>query len=350
MTTKRKTGFTKITLPNSPSSGVTVGFTLSFPLDGARVGTVTLPVLPCVNIASGPAALFAEQLEQSTTSRATRINRTRAVNEFGGGTSTGKTRISLFDLLPNLFPAFVPVRPTLSPGLAGEILSRLGQEFFHNLQLALDILSIVPLEIPFQQAKMVLRIMGRQLNRTLQVLPRLAPAADARRPARRLKVEQTKVSVRPGVVELRVEVACRFEFTFHFLNDSQRAKRFGLRQLAEVHREVIMAGDRLRIARHQLPTGGDALVGDQFTLIVVFREVRPVEASATELPRCLNVIGAVLKFFSRLLIILFRAFGEGRIVFAEAKPDGCEQPEDAEAPTTRSRSRFPVSLVTAYSP
>src|SRR5437660_12475756 len=92
MTTKRKTGFTKMTLPNSPSSGVTVGFTLSFPLAGARVAAVTLPVRPCVNIASGPAAFFAEQLDQSTTSRATRINRTSAVNEFGGGTSTGKTR------------------------------------------------------------------------------------------------------------------------------------------------------------------------------------------------------------------------------------------------------------------
>src|SRR5437588_337114 len=251
MTTKRKTGFTRITLPNSPSSGVTVGFTLSFPLAGARAGTVTLPVRPCVNIASGPAAFFAEQLDQSTTSRATRINRTRAVNEFGGGTSTGKTRISLLDLLPNLFPAFVPVRPTLRPGHAGVIRSRLGQEFFHNLQLALDILSIVPLEVSFQQAKMVLRIIGRQLNRTLQVLPRLAPAADARRPARRLKVEQAKVSVRPGVIELRVEVARRFEFTFHFLNDSQCAERFAQAAGSSQKQSRPGATNPMRLRHHQ---------------------------------------------------------------------------------------------------
>src|SRR5206468_7382311 len=82
--------------------------------------------------------------------------------------------------------------------------SRLGQELFHNLQLALDILSIVPLEISFQQAKMVLRIIGRQLNRTLQVLPRLAPAADARRPARRLRSEE-----HTSELQSRSDLVCR---------------------------------------------------------------------------------------------------------------------------------------------
>ena len=87
---------------------------------------------------------------------------------------------------------------------------------------------------------------------------------------------------------------------------------------------------------------------DGFTLIVSFREIRPIEAGATELPRCLSVVGAVLKFFSRLLIILFRAFGEGRLVFAEAKPARCDQPNEAQAPPTQMRKQFTAFFVAAH--
>src|SRR5438128_9743269 len=90
MITKRNRGFTKTTLPDTPSSGVTAGFDLSFPVDGEAAVAVPVPGLPPPGLASGPAALFKAQPDQSAASRATATNRVTAPDEFGEGTSPGK--------------------------------------------------------------------------------------------------------------------------------------------------------------------------------------------------------------------------------------------------------------------
>jgi len=104
-----------------------------------------------------------------------------------------------------------------------------------------------------------------------------------------------------------------------------------------------MAANRLRIARNQLPAGGDPFVGNGFTLIVVFREV-PSRSRRGRIATPPQRHWCCSEFFSRLLDTLSARLAKAVWFFAEAKPDGCEQPDDAETPTTRSRSRFQSRL------
>ena len=73
-------------------TAVTVGFDGFVSRDDEGGGTPALPAWPPPSIASGPAVLFAAQPDNSRASSSPGINRIETVNEFGGGTSTGKQR------------------------------------------------------------------------------------------------------------------------------------------------------------------------------------------------------------------------------------------------------------------
>ena len=98
---------------------------------------------------------------------------------------------------------------------------------------------------------MIFRKIRRQLDGLLQQRLRLGRVADADRPARGVAIEQAQVPFGPGMVELRIQLPRRLEFLFHLLDERERAKIFRARKLAEVHRQIIMAGGKFRLAHDE---------------------------------------------------------------------------------------------------
>src|SRR5438874_4482395 len=167
MTTKRNTRFIRTTFPDKPSSGLTSGLEPTIDRDGDTALAVTEPALSAAAAASGPAPFLAAQPGPSTVSSATRTSRMNAVNKFrecNVNRQSGRLLFQSAGFRLNFFPAFVPIDPALRPGLAGKFLPRPGQQLLRNLQHALNIFLLAPLQISFEQAKTVLRVIRRQFN------------------------------------------------------------------------------------------------------------------------------------------------------------------------------------------
>ena len=157
---------------------------------------------------------------------------------------------------------------------------------------------------------MIFRIIRRELHSAFQPVARLAFAADARGPAGRAAVKQSEISLRPGVVKLPVQLRRRFEFIFHFPDDLQCAQTFGARELAEIHAQIIMRGDRICVTRDELAARGDALIGNGRTPGFVRGEVGEIVARAGELPGGIGIIRVRFKLNLRAMKFRLGARGE----------------------------------------
>jgi hypothetical protein len=123
---------------------------------------------------------------------------------------------------------------------------------------------------------------------------------------------ETESPIRTRIIVLFVQLPRRFEFLFHFRNELQRTERLGPRQLAEIHREIIMRRGRPGRFRGGLAANRDAFIGELLPLIVVPGELGPIETCASKLPRGFDIVGVASKLLSRLEVFLFSPLCELR--------------------------------------
>lgn len=168
---------------------------------------------------------------------------------------------------------------------------------------------------------MVFGIIRRELFSLFQKRARFAFAADADGPVRRVAIQQTKTALRPGEIKLSVEIRRRFEFAFHFPDEPQRADEFRACELAGIHRQIIMRGCGIGLARDELAARGDALSCNRSASGVVRREVREIETGAGKLPCVGGIVFVRLKLFLRAVKFRFRAGGENFILRLARKND-----------------------------
>ena len=136
----------------------------------------------------------------------------------------------------------------------------------------------------FKQRQTIVRVFRAESDCRFQMLPGFAAAANADGPSGSVLVQQTQRSMRTSVVVRGIERDGGFKRGFHFIQKLQRTEPFGARQLAEIQAEIILSGSKLRVLNDGMPAGGNALLGNFGPLRVVRREIRPIEARASEVP------------------------------------------------------------------
>src|SRR5436190_14871564 len=114
------------------------------------------------------------------------------------------------------------------------------------------------------------------------MLPCFRSAANAA-DGRSVAIKQSEIAIGPCVVELRVQVAHDAEFFFHFIYYLERTEEFSLRELRQIHSEVIMSWRRVRGHGDCLPSYRDSLLGNFGALGAFGGLVGKVECGAREL-------------------------------------------------------------------
>src|SRR5262249_44501289 len=118
----------------------------------------------------------------------------------------------------------------------------------------------------------------------LQLLPCVRAVADAGGPAWGVAIKHPQRTVWPGIIKSAIQFDRRFEVGLHLFYQLESAQRFGARQLAAVHPQVIVGRGGLGVEFERALAGRDALLSDGFPLLVVVREFCPIETGASKLP------------------------------------------------------------------
>src|SRR4051812_22075841 len=93
----------------------------------------------------------------------------------------------------------VPIDPTQSPFFARKLFARRRNQSAQGWQVVDHSFAVAPIEIGFEQAKAVIRIIRTELNCSAQVQLCFAATADAGWPAGRVLIEKAQRAMGTGV-------------------------------------------------------------------------------------------------------------------------------------------------------